>query len=278
MNKKTYYLSIPRQVQRTFLIPILLGILLIDFSSCVTHGELVNFSEGPAFAEQAEAIPELPILRIQPDDLLSIRVQAVDLEAVLPYNVDPPTTTNNNLGNGNTRPLLGYLVDRDGYIEFPVLGRLKVGGLTTNEIRDLVISLLKPDLLKDPTVIVRLLNFRITILGEVKNPGTFPVSTERITVLDALGMAGDLMPYANRTNLLISREQNGLRTYGRINLQDRNIFNSPYFYLQQNDFLYVEPLPERTASLRDQTQRVLPYISAGITLITFILTISNLRN
>lgn len=253
---------------------LLLIAIWLTANACVTHDELLNFSQGNPFPETSEEIPELPILKIQPDDLLSIRVQALDIEAAIPYNVDPPTMNINNIGGGNIRPLLGYLVDREGYIDFPVLGRIKVGGRTTGEVRELLTRQLTPEYLKDPVVIVRFLNFRVTVLGEVTQPGTFSISTERITVMDALGLAGDLAPYANRTNILVTREQNGQRTYGRINLQDRNVFNSPYFYLQQNDFIYVEPLQERTAALRDQSQRVLPYISAGVTLITLVLTLT----
>ena len=269
--------SIYRLVQKlnSFYLVFLL-VVGVSLSGCVTHGELLNFSEGRPFPVSPEAIPKLPVLRIQADDLLSIRVQALDLEAAAPFNVDPLRANNNNLGNGSNRPLLGYLVDQEGYIDFPVFGRLKVGGLTTGEVRKMIINKLQPDYLKDPVVIVRFLNFRVTVLGEVSGPGTFQVATERLTILDALGLAGDLEPYANRRNILITREQNGLRTYGSLNLQDRNIFNSPFFYLQQNDFIYVEPLQERTAALRDQSQRVLPYISAGITLITFLITLSSL--
>lgn len=257
----------------------LLFLLLLSTTSCVTHGELLNFSEGSPFPDQPEDIPELPQLRIQPDDLLSIRVQALEVpEAALAYNIDPPTMNVNNLGSGGIRPLIGYLVDREGYIDFPVLGRLKVLGMTTGEVRKMITDQLKPNRLKDPMVTVRFLNFRITVLGEVASPGTFTVTTERVTIFDALGMAGDLQPYANRTNILITREQNGERTHSRINLQDRGIFKSAYYYLQQNDMIYVEPLQERTAALRDQSQRVLPYISAGVTLITLVITLSNLRN
>ncbi|MCB0633844.1 MAG: polysaccharide biosynthesis/export family protein [Saprospiraceae bacterium] len=256
----------------------LISVLLISLSSCITHNELLNFSKGEPFPSSPEAILELPELRIQADDLLSIKVQALEApDAALPYNIDPPNMNATNLGSGAVRPLIGYLVDRGGYINFPVLGRLHVGGMTTHELREKIIDLLKPDKLLDPIVTIRLLNFRVTILGEVASPGTYTVATERVSILDALGMAGDLEPYANRTNILITREMNGQRVYGHIDLQDRNIFNSPFYYLQQNDFVYVEPLPERTASLRDQSQRVIPYISAGITVITFILTLANLR-
>lgn len=255
----------------------LLLLMVISLSACVTHSELLNFSQGAPFPTTPETITDIPDLRIQPDDHLSIRVQALDLEVVAAYNVDPVNMNSNNLGGGNVRPLIGYLVDSEGYIDFPVLGRLKVAGMTTGEIREMIVGLLKPDKLLDPVVIVRLLNFRITVLGEVGNPGTFQVPTERISILDALGLAGDLQPYANRTNILITREQDGMRTYAHLNIQDRDIYKSPYFFLKQNDFIYVEPLKERTAALRDQSQRVLPYISAGITLITFIFTITRLR-
>lgn len=247
----------------------------VMLSSCVTHSELLNFTQGDEFPNSPEAIDELPTLKIQADDQLYIRVLSLDLEAVTPYNVDPLNMNTSNLGSTSSRPLLGYLVDYEGYIDFPVLGRIKVGGFTTGEVRQILINKLKPDLLKDPTVIVRILNFRITVLGEVESPGTFQVSTERITLFDALGLAGDLQPYANRTNILVTREQNGSRIYGRLNLQDRNIFHSPFYFLQQNDFIYVEPLQERTAALRDQSQRILPYISAGVTLVTLIITLTS---
>lgn len=256
---------------------IFLLIIGINFSSCVTHNELLNFSEGEPFPTSPKVIAELPELKIQPDDLLSIRVQALDLEAALPYNIDPLDANVTNLGAGNTRPLLGYLVDRNGYIDFPVLGQIKVGGLTTGEVRELLVSKLQPDYLKDPVVIVRYLNFRLTVLGEVASPGSFTVPTERMSIFDALGSVGGLSPYANRTNILISREQNGMRSFGRINLQDRAIFDSPFFFLQQNDFIYVEPLQERTASIQNQSQRILPYVSAGVTLITLVITLTTLN-
>lgn len=255
----------------------LMALLVLGMSSCVTHGELLNFSQGEPFPNTPVDISDLPELKIQPDDQLSIRVYAEEATAAIPYNIDPINSNTNNLGNSTSRPLLGYLVDKEGYIDFPVLGRLKVGGKTTGEVREMLIGILQPAHLDDPVVTVRFLNFRITILGEVQSPGNYTIATERFTVLDAIGMAGDLEPYADRTNIMIAREQNGERTYGTLNLQDRDIFQSPFFYLRQNDFIYVQPLKERTAALRDQSQRVLPYISAGVTLITLVLTLTNLR-
>lgn len=253
-------------------------IIIISLSSCVSHQELLNFNEGAPFPSGPEAIGEIPPLKIQPDDLLSIRVLALDLEAVVPYNIDPPNMNNAQIQAGQGgRPLLGYLVDNQGYIDFPNLGRIKVSGLTTGEARALLIDKLS-EYLVDPTIIVRFLNFRVTVLGEANGPGTLIFANERVTVLDAIGQAGDLTPYANRTNILVIRQQNEERTTGRINLQKTKIFESPYFYLKQNDVIYVEPLSEKTAIVRDQTQRILPWVSVITGLVTLTLAITSFTN
>ncbi|MEN0003595.1 MAG: polysaccharide biosynthesis/export family protein [Bacteroidota bacterium] len=256
----------------------LLFTVILLLNSCVSHQELLNFNEGAPFPSSPEAIGEIPPLKIQPDDLLSIRVLALDLEAVVPYNIDPPNMANMQIQAGQgARPLFGYLVDNEGYIDFPNLGRIKIAGLTTGEARALLIDKLS-EYLVDPTVVVRFLNFRITVLGEANSPGTFLFANERVTILDALGQAGDLSDYANRTNILVIRQQNDQRTTGRINLQETNIFESPYFYLKQNDVIYVEPLNEKTAVVRDQTQRILPWVSVITGLVTLTLAITSFTN
>jgi polysaccharide export outer membrane protein len=224
-----------------------------------------------------KAIQNLPQLTIQPDDLLSIRIKALDPIAAAPLNIDPEgaMNMNMNMGNGGMRPLIGYLVDREGTIDMPLLGKIKVLGKTTDEVRQIVLEKLEP-FLNNPVVSVRFLNFRITVLGEVLQPGSFFVANERVTVLDMLGQAGDITPYGNRTNILVVREEDGKRGFGRLNLQDRSVFESPYFYLQQNDVIYVEPLEVRTASIRDQSQRILPWLSAITALTTLALTLSNI--
>lgn len=251
-------------------------IIILSLSSCVSHQELLNFNEGAPFPSGSEAIGEIPPLKIQPDDLLSIRVRTLDLEAVIPYNIDPPNMANMQVQAGQgARPLFGYLVDNEGYIDFPNLGHIKVAGLTTGEARALLIDKLS-EYLVNPTIVVRFLNFRITVLGEVSAPGTFLFANERVTILDALGQSGDLTPYANRTNILIIRQQDDERTTGRINLQETtNIFESPYFYLKQNDVIYIEPLSEKTAVVRDQTQRILPWVSVITGLVTLTLAITS---
>ena len=257
---------------KKLLFTLLLPTLLV--SSCVTHEELLNFNQGEAFSLSPVDITNLPQLQIQLDDLLSIRVKALELSAVEPFNLDPVGANNFN-ANVTMRPLIGYLVTREGTIEFPMLGTIQVAGLTTDELRDSLKVKLAP-FLNAPVITVRFLNFRITVLGEVTNPNTFLVGNERITILDALGQAGDITPYGNRTNVLVIREQNGQRQTARLNLQDRNIFESPFFYLQQNDVVYVEPLKARTASIRDQSQRLLPWLSAITALTTLAITLSRL--
>lgn len=245
-------------------------------SSCVSYEQLLNFNEGDEFAELSKDITNVPTLKIQADDLLSIKVLALDMEAALPFNIDPPNGGSINLGSAGTRPLIGYLVNSGGVIDFPVLGEIGVAGKTMDELKTALADELKV-YLKDPVIVVRFLNFRVTVLGEVNHPSTFFLSNERVTLLDALGQAGDLTSYANRKNVLVIREQNGERTFGSLDLQNRRIFESPYFYLQQNDVIYIEPLDEKTSTVRDQTQRILPWLSVITSLTTLVITLSTLR-
>lgn len=250
-------------------------LLALLMSSCVSHEQLLNFSEGEDFSQLPKDISNIPTLKIQADDLLSIKVTALDIEAALPFNIDPPTGNQNLNAGGGMRPLIGYLVNSSGNIDFPILGKIQTAGLTTDELKAYLREQLEP-YLKDPVIVVRFLNFRVTVLGEVTNPSTFFLANERVTILDALGQAGDLTPYGNRTNLLVIREQNGQRNFGQLSLHDRHIFESPYFYLQQNDVIYVEPLEEKTSTVRDQTQRILPWLSIITSLTTLVLTLTRL--
>jgi len=253
-----------------------LGLGMILASSCVRYKDLVNFSEGPALPSGSVPSFSIPELIIQEDDLLSIRISAFDPEAAAPFNIDPAMQGGNMNMQGNiSRPLIGYLVDKDGYISLPKLGPLKAAGQTTVQLKEEISEKLKAYLV-DPVVQVRFINFQVSVLGEVNNPGNFILPNERITLLDALSNAGDLTPYANRTNILVIRNYNGQRQYGRINLKDRAIFESPFYYLRQNDIVYVEPMPVRTADTRDQAQRILPYLSIVTSLTTLTLTIINI--
>jgi polysaccharide export outer membrane protein len=145
-----------------------------------------------------------------------------------------------NTGSIAERVNEGYLVDKNGFINFPVIGKIALSGLTKEEAQDKMTDLIKVHV-KNPIVNVRFQNFKVTVIGEVNQPASFNVATEKINVLEALGLAGDMTAYGRRENVLIIREKDGMRTTTRINLNSKEVLTSPFFYLQQNDVVYVEP-------------------------------------
>lgn len=190
---------------------------------------------------------EIPLYdaKIMPKDLLSITINTTDPQASAPFNLTVQTPMNAALTNINTttQPTLQqYLVNNKGEIDFPVLGRLQVGGLTKNQAEDLIREKLTPYLKEAPIVTVRMANYKISVLGEVTRPGTFTVSNEKVNVLEALAMAGDMTVYGVRTNVKLIREDaNGKREIKELDLTKSDLVLSPYFYLRQNDILYVTP-------------------------------------
>lgn len=185
--------------------------------------------------------------RIMPKDVLTITVNTVNPEASAPFNLIVSTSLNTSTVNqniGTNRALQSYLVSNDGTIEFPVLGTLQVGGLTKIECEKMIHDKIKPYLnaKETPVVTVRMANYKISVLGEVNRPGMFTVDNEKINIFEALAKAGDLTIYGVRDNVKLIREnEKGSKEIHTIVLNDANIINSPYYYLQQNDILYVEP-------------------------------------
>lgn len=180
--------------------------------------------------------------KIQPDDELLVQVSSEIPEATAQYNtymIAPSTVSDGNKTN-TLAQISTYLVDSKGTITMPVIGKVSVAGLTTEQLRDKLIATISQDV-KDPLVTVRIMNFKVEVAGEVKNPGTKSVATERFSILDALTAAGDLTEYGERNNVLLIREENGKRTAHRFNLNSAEILSDPYFYLQPNDYVYVEP-------------------------------------
>ncbi len=182
--------------------------------------------------------------RIMPKDLLTITVNTSDPQASAPFNL--VTQTPYNVGQQNSvtsqAALQQYLVDNSGGIDFPVIGRLKVGGLTKSEAEELIRSKLLPYLKETPIVTVRMTNYKISVIGEVNKPGTFTVSNEKVNVLEALAMAGDMTVYGIRDNVKLIREDaSGKQQIIPLNLNQADIVLSPYYYLQQNDIIYVTP-------------------------------------
>lgn len=183
--------------------------------------------------------------RIMPKDVLTISVNTVNPDAAAPFNLAVPTSFNNQARSVYSQPILQtYLVDNNGIIDFPVLGNLKVGGLTKSECEKLIHDKIQPYLnaKENPVVTVRMSNYKISVLGEVNRPGMFTVGNEKINIFEALAQAGDLTIYGVRDNVKLIRENaNGKKEIHTIILNDANLINSPYYYLQQNDIIYVEP-------------------------------------
>ena len=185
---------------------------------------------------------------IHKDDLLAILVNSKDPELalnmpVVTFQIGAQTTTQQRL--------LGYLVDQNGDIDFPILGKIHVEGLTRMQVTELIKQkLMNEDLIKDPIVTVQFLNFKVSVMGEVARPGTFDISGDRITLLEALSMAGDLTIYGRRDRVAVIREKDGKRRILYHDLRSSDIFQSPCYYLQQNDIVYVEPNKAKTGQSR----------------------------
>ena len=229
---------------------LLLLMLPALLSSCISNKQLIMFRE--VTAETAEEVNKTlkpqPEPRVKINDALIITVSALDPEAVIPYNLpavsfESPTTD----VKPTAQSYQYYTVDVNGDIMFPVLGKLHVVGLTQSEVIDMIQSRLQGQI-QNTIVSMRFLNAKVTVLGEVRNPGNYPLNNGGMTLLEALGVAGDLTQYANRSNVLITRENNGKVEFARLDLRTDEVFTSPYFYLQQNDVVLVEPNQARTTS------------------------------
>ena len=220
-----------------FSLPLLLA-------ACTSYKN-VPYLQNPEAVNDLEGTLPLYDAKIMPKDLLSITINTTDPQASAPFNLTVQTPLNAALTNINTTTqpsLQQYLVNNKGEIDFPVLGRLKVGGLTKNQAEDLIREKLTPYLKEAPIVTVRMANYKISVLGEVARPGTFNVSNEKVNVLEALAMAGDMTVYGVRTNVKLIREDaDGKREIKELDLTKSDLVLSPYFYLRQNDILYVTP-------------------------------------
>ncbi len=240
--------------------------LLVCCSSCVSYQEFRDFTEGPEFPATPVAITNLPQATIQIDDELLIRVYSGSAETSAPYNLEQLASERG--GNQST-----FLVDAAGMVELPNLGQIKLQGLTTLQAREKIRGMLSEDLV-DPVIQVRFTNFRITLYGEVNSPGTYTLPDERFSVLEALSMAGYVTDFANRSTIQIIREKDGERIFGTVDLRSRDIFSSPFFYLQQNDIIYVEPDKYKATALRDPVNRIFPYISLVTSIATLVIAVS----
>ena len=246
---------------------LLLLLACVSLTNCVSYESLVNYGDKTSSSHKIP-IENAPKIVIQPYDVLSIKVFASDAEAAEPFNIITDLEGSSGY-NIELIQLNGYLVDESGQIDFPTLGKISLKNKTIEEAKTFLLHKLKP-FLNNPVVNIRHLNFKVTVSGEVLSPGTFTVFDNRISLPEALSLAGDLSDYANRESILIVREQNGERSFHRVNLLSANLFQSEYFYLKQNDLVYVEPVQAKTGAVRDQTSKTIPVITAAATLIAVI--------
>lgn len=210
-------------------------VLLISMGSCVAKKEMLYLQDSEGVTAIENIVKVEP--KMQQGDILAINVSAIDAEAALPFNLYETPIIGNTVASA--KPLT-YLVDSNGEINFPVLGKIKAEGHTNKEMTNNLTEALAV-YIKNPIVNIRLTNFKVTVLGEVNAPGTYPVPNERISILEAIGLAGDLTIQGKRKTVVLIREQGGKRTFVDIDLTSKEMLNSPYFYLAQNDVLIVEP-------------------------------------
>jgi len=245
-----------------FLLVLLAFQILLFGQSCTSSKNIAYFANVSDTSYAAKAAKDIPI---QNNDLLSISISSLNPEASAIFN------SNNTLSSTANPQSPGYLVNSEGNIQLPILGTIKAAGLTKSQLKDNITnSILEKKLLIDPIVNIRQVNFRVTVLGEVGHPTVVNVPSEKISMLEALGMAGDLTIYGKRDNVLLIREENGKKQVRRINLTSKNFFLSPYYYLQPNDVIYVEPSKSKisTASLSKQW---IPTVISAISIIILLL-------
>ncbi|WP_299819007.1 polysaccharide biosynthesis/export family protein [uncultured Pontibacter sp.] len=222
-------------------------VLMLIFTSCVHTREAVYF-DGVKNAEFTGDIGNLEPV-IQENDLLSITVSSLNPEASQLFNVSNVAISQMSTISGSMVQASGYLVDQDGFIQFPFLGNLKAAGMTKKELqKGITTQLVRQKLLLEPIVNIRYLNYKVSVLGEVARPSVLTIPNEKVTLLEALGLAGDLTIYAKRDNVLLIREENGKKKLMRIDLTSDEIFSSPNYYLRPNDIIYVEPNKSKVAS------------------------------
>lgn len=242
--------------------------IIVGLSSCVSKKQIVYFQKGTNQSDTID-IAKTYVPKIQPGDILSIYVTSLNSAASSFFNpfTSAPTGTETGAtgaGAGVQPNTSGFLVDPNGDIEIPLVGDLKVAGLTTSQMRDTIKERLKKGaFLKEPTVNVRFLNYKISIIGEVTRPSEYAITNERISLPEALSLAGDLTVFAKRDNILIVRDNNGKKEFGRVNLNSRDVFTSPYYHLHSGDLIYVEPTKGKYLQT-DPVLRILPIVLSSI--------------
>jgi len=208
---------------------------------------------------------------IQANDILSISISSLNPEASAVFNSTNNHSNNSSSSNGNIAQASGYLVNAEGLIQLPILGNVHAAGLTKKALKEKITNTIdEKKLLVDPIVSIRHLNFEVTVIGEVGRPMVIPVPNEKISLLTALGQAGDITVYGKKDNVLVIRENNGKKAVKRINLNAADFLNSPYYYLKPNDIVYVEPNKNKLASV-SRGRQLLPALLSGLSVVVIVL-------
>lgn len=255
--------------------------VMLAVTSCGPAKDIAYFQN--KVVNEPEAIDKHAGIVIQPKDMLSIVVSSRNPELVAMFNLPVVTYQAGSEivgSSGYSQRLMGYVVDNDGYIDFPVLGPLEVRGLTRWELSNLIKGkLVDQGLLSDAVVTVEFMDFKVSVLGEVNAPGTYTLSNDKVTILQAISLAGDLTLFGQRENVSVIREREGERVIYEINLCDVSMFSSPAYYLQQNDVVYVQPsdVRARQSTADDKALRLTSiFVSGGSLVISLATLIVNL--
>lgn len=254
------------------LFPICIFIVLIFSQMACTNSKHLSYF--PTIADTSIALVNKDFEpTIQSGDILFIAVTSLDPASSALFNSANSLPAQSSMGATNMAQNVttGFLVNAKGDIEIPKIGKVIARGKTKAELSSFLQESLLP-YLKDPVVTIRFMNYRVTVLGEVARPSTVTVSNERVSILEALGLCGDLTMYGNRTNILLIHENNGVKELHRINLNDNSLFSSPYYYLHSNDVLYVEPNKSKAYS-SSLTPMVLPSVLGGLSILLVLINI-----
>jgi len=220
-------------------IPALFILMALLLTGCASKKDILYLQDIEKIAANQQEMYANPVIR--PNDILLINVSAADMEVAMPFNLLAPARNLQEANrSGNLRELQGYIVDADGTIQFPILGEIKVGGMTRQDLLRMLHERISEHI-QNPIINIRITNYKVTVIGEVNRPGTYEIGDERVTLLEALGMAGDMSIYGKRDDIIIIREENGIKQYKIIDITKSDFLFSDYYYLQQNDIVYVQP-------------------------------------
>lgn len=241
---------------------------IIVFTSCNSYKNIAYFTDLPDTSTVTSVIEASYIQpTVQPDDLLSITIQTIDPQsaAIVNQSITVPMIGGSSSSPIGNQQISGFLVDKNGEVQLAMVGTVKLSGLTTDQARELIKA--KASVFyKDPLVQVRFANFKVTLIGEVAKPATYTVPNEKVSILDVIGLAGDLTIYGKRENVLLVRENKGVKQFIRFNLNSSELFKSPYFYLKQNDLIYVEPNKGKAATTDGAKTRTFTIIASLVSL------------